>query len=88
MLGLQSKQIDYTQAFLQAPLEDPVFMKIPQGWYFDLEANSIKQSDDPFYVDHHNFVCLIRNLYGCKQAARNWYLHLKEGLIKGGFKQS
>jgi hypothetical protein len=88
MLGLKSKQIDYTQAFPQAPLEDPVFMKIPQGWYFDTEANSIKQSDDPFYVDHHNFSRLRRNLYGCKQAARNWYLHLKEGLIQRGFTQS
>ena len=28
------------------------------------------------------------NLYGCKQASRNWFLHLTQGLLKLGFCQS
>jgi hypothetical protein len=35
ILGLQSRQVDYTQAFPQAELKDPVFLHIPQGWYVD-----------------------------------------------------
>ncbi len=31
ILALKSRQVDYTQAFLQADLEDPVFMRLPQG---------------------------------------------------------
>jgi len=31
---------------------------------------------------------LERNLYGCKQAAQNWFLHLTKGLLKLGFCQS
>jgi hypothetical protein len=29
ILGLKSRQVDYTQAFPQADLEDPVFMRLP-----------------------------------------------------------
>ena len=31
IFGLKSHQVDYTQAFPQAPLDDPIFMQIPQG---------------------------------------------------------
>ena len=31
---------------------------------------------------------LEKNLYGTKQAGRMWYLHLRKGLRKRGFKQS
>ena len=31
---------------------------------------------------------LKRNLYGCKQAARNWFQHLTKGLLQLGFVQS
>jgi len=31
IFGLASQQIDYTQAFLQATLDDLVYMRIPQG---------------------------------------------------------
>jgi len=30
----------------------------------------------------------MKNLYGCKQAARNWFQFLKQGLLKEGFVQS
>jgi len=35
ILNLKRCQVNYTQAFPQAPLQDPVFMRIPQGWYAD-----------------------------------------------------
>ena len=88
MLGLKSRQIDYTQAFPQANLSDPVYMKIPQGWKVDKETNKLVQSSDPSFFDRRHFIKLKKNLYGCKQAGRNWYLHLKEGLLSRGFKQS
>ena len=31
LLSLQSKQIDFSNAFVQAELESPVFLEIPQG---------------------------------------------------------
>lgn len=33
VLNLKSRQVDYTQAFPQADLEDPVYMRLPQGWF-------------------------------------------------------
>lgn len=32
VLNLKSRQVDYTQAFPQADLTDPVFMRLPQGF--------------------------------------------------------
>ena len=37
------------------------------------------------YIDKHNMICLKRNLYGCKQASCNWYLHLRQGLLACDF---
>ena len=44
LLKLKTWQINYTQAFLQAPLEDDVFMWIPQGWYFDAATQQAAQT--------------------------------------------
>ena len=50
LLKLKSQQVDYTQAFLQAPLDDDVFMRIPQGWYFDTTTQQLKPNEtDPTY---------------------------------------
>jgi hypothetical protein len=87
LLDLKSRQVDYTQAFPQAKLDDPVFMKIPQGWYINSEGILFPHSD-PRYNDTSHYLRLKRNLYGCKQAARNWFKHLTAGLLKEGFTQS
>jgi hypothetical protein len=87
IMNLKTRQVDYTQAFPQAALNDPVYMKIPQGWYVNSEG-SLVQHDNPKYNDTHHYLKLKRNLYGCKQAARNWYKHLSEGLLAEGFTQS
>ena len=85
ILGLKSCQVNYTQAFPQAPLDDPIFMQIPQGWTYDPMQQQIVQSDDPKSIDQDYFIRLQCNLYGCKQAAQNWYLHLKASLEARGF---
>jgi hypothetical protein len=86
VLGLKSRQVDYTQAFPQAFLDDEVFLKIPQGWF--VKDGTLYQHENPKFNDTHYFMKLKWNLYGCKQAARNWFLHLIQGLLTLGFRQS
>jgi hypothetical protein len=87
ILGLQQRQVDYTQAFPQAPLSDPVYMKLPQGWYVD-EHGQFVPHQDPTFNDRSHYIKLQKNLYGCKQAARNWFKHLTQGLLRESFRQS
>jgi hypothetical protein len=86
ILNLKSCQIDYTQAFPQAKLDDPVFIRVPQGWY--IKDETLHQHDDPRFNDTAYFACLKRNLYGIKQAAHNWFNHLRNGPIRLSFNQS
>jgi hypothetical protein len=52
LLKLKSRQVDYTQAFPQAPLDDDVFMRIPQGWFYNPVMERLTQNpDDPRSVD-------------------------------------
>lgn len=76
-----------TQAFPQAELSDPVFMRMPQGWYLD-SSGILEQHQDPKYHDKDHYIQLKRSLYGCKQATRNWFQHLKKGILAQGFHQS
>ncbi len=87
LMNLKTRQVDYTQAFPQAALTEPVFMKIPQGWYIN-DKGELTQHDDPKFNDTTHYFKLKRNLYGCKQAARNWFKHLTNGLLNQGFTQS
>jgi hypothetical protein len=87
ILDLKQHQVDYTQAFPQAPLEDPVYMWMPQGWYVDQQGNLV-QHIDPTFQDRDHYIQLKLNLYGCKEAACNWFHHLTQGLLKEGFHQS
>ena len=64
LLNLTSRQIDFIQAFPQAPLEDDVFMKIPQGWTLNDDKTKLKQNSDPTFKDDKNCIKLKRNLYG------------------------
>ena len=73
-----TKQIDYVQAFAQAPVERTLYMKVPAGIEVENGANA------------KDYVLRIhRNIYGQKQAGRVWNKYLTEKLIKDlGFKQS
>jgi hypothetical protein len=87
ILQLKSRQIDYTQAFPQADLHYPVYMHIPQGWHVT-ETGSMEPHSNPRFNDTAHFIKLKKNLYSCKQVARNWFKHLDQGLKDHGFHQS
>jgi hypothetical protein len=87
ILNLKSRQVDYTQAFPQADLEDPVYMHLPQGWYLS-DQGTLEPHRNPKHNDITHYIQLKKNLYGCKQAARNWFQHLDAGLKAHGFRQS
>ncbi len=86
-MGLKSRQVDYTQAFPQAELDDPVYMLLPQGWFITPDG-TLQPHHDPKYNDTSHYIQLRKYLYGCKQAARNWFKHLNQGLLAEGFIQS
>jgi hypothetical protein len=87
ILDLHTKQVDYTSAFPQADLDVPVYMRVPQGWYVKPDGR-LAQHKDPKFQDKDHYLKLKKNLYGCKQAARNWFKKLSEGLLKEGFVQT
>jgi hypothetical protein len=76
--GWHTKQIDFVQAFAQAPVEKTLYMKVPAG--VELEDGS----------NPRDYVLKIhRNIYGQKQAGRVWNKYLVSKLVKDlGFKQS
>ena len=72
-----TKQIDFVQAFPQAPMLRTQYMKLPKGI-------QIEGVDDP----SEWVLELKKNLYGGKDAGRNWYLFLKGKLKDIGFVRS
>jgi hypothetical protein len=90
MLNLPTEQIDFLQAFCNADIDTDVFIAIPQGWFYSAVTKRLEQHDDPRFRDTDHCMQLVKNLYGTKNAARNWYLHLKEILTSPhhGFRQS
>lgn len=76
--GWHTKQIDFVQAFAQAPVERTLYMKVPAG--ITLEDGA----------DQKDYVLMIhRNIYGQKQAGRVWNKFLVSKLVgELGFKQS
>jgi hypothetical protein len=79
-LDLKQHQVDYTQAFPQAPLDDPMYMQMPQGWYLDQDGNLLQHTGPTFHERDH-YIQLKCNLYGCKQVAHNWFCHLTYGKV-------
>ena len=63
-LDWHSVQIDYVQAFPQAPVEKPLYLKIPIGF-------KMSKGDPKDYV-----LRVDRNVYGQRQASRIWHKHL------------
>jgi hypothetical protein len=69
------KQLDFVQAYPQAPIQTPLYMEIPKG--FEINGSS-----------KNHVLKLLRNIYGQKQAGRVWNEFLTQGLLKIGFVQS
>ncbi|MBW0489777.1 hypothetical protein O181_029492 [Austropuccinia psidii MF-1] len=72
-LGLRCEQLDIKRAFLNAPLEDEVYLSIPQGLDCDKKKICFK---------------LKKAIYGLRQAPIALYHHLSNWLIDWGFKVS
>jgi len=50
VMNLKTRQVDYTSAFPQVDLDVPVYMRIPQGWYFRGQSPSPLTGMFFFYV--------------------------------------
>lgn len=76
MAGLFLRQIDFIQAYPQAPIETDMYMELPLG-IETCHGNS---------KDH--VLKLLANLYGQKQAGRVWNGYMVEKLQSIGFEPS
>jgi len=75
--GWYSRQLDFFMAYTQAPVERELYMEIPKG------VTIVNEHDRSKYA-----ICLIKNLYGQKQAGCVWYQYLAKNLSELGFTQS
>ena len=78
IFGWTARQIDYVLAFPQAPIQFDMYMEIPVGITIDPAIGSNKT----------HVLKLLKNLYGQKQASRQFYLFTCEKLQEIGFQKS
>lgn len=75
--------IDFVLAFPQADVKTDIFMRPPRV------PPDFSIPDLPSFTDRFTKVYkLLKNLYGLKDAGRTWNDHLKQGLLKRGWRQS
>ena len=74
--GWAMRQVDFVQAYAQAPIECDMYMELPPG----IET---KHGNSKDYV-----LKLLANLYGQKQAGRVWNQYMTDKLRDIGFQQS
>jgi Reverse transcriptase (RNA-dependent DNA polymerase) len=73
--GWALRQLDFVQAYPQAPIEQEMYMEVPKGFH-------VLGSRD------NHVLKILKNIYGQKQAGRVWNEYLTKGLIDIGFTQS
>jgi hypothetical protein len=84
---LQSRQIDYVNAFTQAPADCDIFMSIPAG--FIVENGTLVFNTTGSSTSNKDYVLRIKkNMYGLRQAGNNWFDALCASLLRLGFHQS
>ena len=73
-LSWSTVSVDWANAFIQATLKEPMYMNTPRG----------------FINKFGSYGCLrvTQSIYGSKFAPRNWYMHLRESLLKLGMQES
>jgi hypothetical protein len=87
VMGWFPRQIDFVLAFLQADTGTNVFMEVPG--HFEVQNGKLaRNSQAPNPRHQPNVLKLLKNLYGLKDAGLTWFEHLKDGLVKRGFRQS
>ena len=67
------RQVDFIMAYPQAPIEEDIYMEVPQG--IDTTKGNSKDM----------VLKLLKNIYGQKQAGRVWNSYLVEKLASIGF---
>ena len=67
---LEIEHVDFTQAFLNAPIDEDIYVAPPEG------ASKLPPGQAWF---------LLRALYGCMQSPRCWHKTIKAYLYKAGF---
>ena len=77
MLNWDTCSIDFSSAFVQAKLKDPVWIHLPRGFLSRSENLTKKRC-----------LRLIKSLYGLSIAPRLWFQHVLEAFTSQGFKQS
>jgi hypothetical protein len=87
LADLKSRQIDYVNAFTQAPADCDIFMSIPPG--FIVENNTLVLNSTGSSTTNKDYVLRIKkNMYGLRQAGNNWFDALHNSLLHLGFHQS
>jgi hypothetical protein len=85
--GMKSRQVDYIQAYTQAPIDCEIYMCIPAQ--FIVQDNKLHFSPNPTLGNSDTYVLLLtKNLYGLRQAGNNWLDKLRDSLHARGFQQS
>jgi hypothetical protein len=74
MYGLETESQDVVTAYLYAPIDHEIYMKVPAG-YQDDKAASITNP----------VVRVQKSIYGLKQSGLMWYLTMKDCLLSKGF---
>ena len=74
VLGLETVQIDFSNAFCQADIEEEIYVEMPKDFGDSKGRDMVLK--------------LKKSLYGTKQAPRTWFLKLKQCLEMQGFHQS
>ena len=70
----ETVSIDFDNAFVQAKLDDPVWIHLPRGYSSTLGNNTCLR--------------LKKSLYGLSVAPKLWHAHLLSAILSLGFKQS
>ena len=73
-LGLKTKQVDYSNAFVQADIDGEVYCELPQEFLGPGAGDYVLK--------------LKKSLYGLKQAPRLWFKTLEKSLHQRGFVSS
>jgi hypothetical protein len=85
--GFHSRQVDFIQAYTQAPLDCPIFIEVPAG--YDIIGGKLQFVGENHKMTEKQYALrLLRNMYGLKQAGHNWYKYLQDELTAMGFRQS
>ena len=72
--GWATRQVDYTNAFAQANLNEEVYLEFPKMFAPKSRSNVVLK--------------LVKSLYGLRQAPRTFFEKLRDGLLERGYTQS